>query len=400
MNLRHLGIVYRKELRNLLRNRRTIISMVVAPVIIMPLLTIGMGLLVMQQVHKTMAETSQAMILGGADSPKTVAGLQGLANFKFLPASPDYRQMISEKKIGAAVAIPPGFETALQNGAPATIQIYDYDGEIKSETAADGLRGYFENLRTQTVDARLAQHQLPKDLIHPFAIETANVAPPEKVSGNLLGAIIPYFVLMTCLTSSLYPAIDLTAGEKERGTMETLLCAPVQRIYFALGKCLVVLTVSLTTMVLMFFSMGLSLHTVAAKGSEFARETGMQLTVNPAALAGVFAEMVPMALFFAAVLVAIGLFARSMKEAQSYVQPLMVMMIMPLMICMMPGFELNAGLALVPVVNVSLLAKELLSGICHWGYIAEVVASSCVYAAAALGWAVAMFNRETVIFRV
>ncbi len=323
-----------------------------------------------------------------------------MKNFEFVPASPDYRQMISEKKVGAVVDIPPGFETALQNGAPATIQIYTYEGEIKSETAADGLRGYFENLRTQTVDERLAQHQLPKEMIHPFAIETTNVAPPEKVSGNVLGAIIPYFVLMTCLASSFYPAIDLTAGEKERGTMETLLCAPVQRIYFALGKCLVVLTVSLTTMVLMFFSAGISLHTVAAKGSDFARETGMQLTINPASLAGVFTVMVPMALFFAAVLVAVGLFARSMKEAQSYVQPLMVLMIMPLMVCMLPGFELNAGLALVPVVNVSLLAKEILSGTYHWGYIAEVFASSCVYAAAALGWAVAMFNRETVIFRV
>jgi sodium transport system permease protein len=400
MNLRHLGIVYRKELRDLLRDRRTIISMIVAPVIVMPLLTLGMGSIAMQQVRKTMAETSHAMILGGEDSPKTLAGLRALGNFEFLPASPDYRQMISEKKIGAAVEIPPGFETALQNGAPATIQIYDYDGEIKSEAAADGLRGYFQNLRAATVDARLAQHNLPKALIQPFEVETANVAPPEKVSGNLLGAIIPYFVLMTCLGSSFYPAIDLTAGEKERGTMETLLCAPVQRIYLALGKCLVVLTVSLATMILMFISAGISLQTVAAKGGRLARETGLQLTVNPVSLAEVFAVMVPMALFFAAVLVAIGLFARSMKEAQSYVQPLMVLMIMPLMICMLPGFELNAGLALVPVVNVSLLAKEILAGTHHWGYIAEVVGSSCVYAAAALGVAVAMFQRETVIFRV
>ena len=110
--------------------------------------------------------------------------------------------------------------------------------------------------------------------------------------------------------------------------------------------------------------------------------------------------MVPMALFFAAVLVALGLFARSMKEAQSYMQPLMVLMIMPLLISLLPGLDLNPALALVPVINVSLLAKELLSGTCHWGFIAEVFISSIVYAGAALGLAVAVFQRESVIFRV
>jgi len=400
MNLRHLGIVYRKEMRDLLRDRRTIISMIVAPVVIMPLLMFGLGALALHQVRQTMAESSQVMILGGDDSPQTVAALHKLDKFVFSPADPAYRQLITDKKIGAAVEIPPGFDAALQTGAPATIQIYDYEGEIKSQSAAAGLRNYFQNLQSQTVDGRLRQRDLPQSLIHPFEIQTANVAPPEKVSGNLLGSLVAYCVLMTCLASSFYPAIDLTAGEKERGTMETLLCSPVQRIHFALGKCLVVLTVSLTTMVLLFLSARISLLSVAKKGGEIARETGLQFTLNPASLAGVFLIMVPMALFFAAVMVAIGLFARSMKEAQSYMQPLMILMIMPLLISLLPGLELNPALALVPVINVSLLAKELLSGTCHWGFIAEVFVSSVVYASAALGVAVAMFQRESVIFRV
>jgi len=317
----------------------------------------------------------------------------------FQPASPDYKDLISEKKIGAAVEIPPGFDAALQNGTPATVKIYDYEGEIKSESAADGLRGFFQDLRATTVNERLAQHNLPKDLIKPFDLQTSNVAPPEKVSGNFLGAIIPYFVLMTCLASSFYPAIDLTAGEKERGTMETLLCAPVKRIYLALGKCLVVLTVSLTTMLLMFASAGASFLLVMKKGAEFAQQNGLSLAVNPASLVAVFVVMVPMALLFASVLVAIGLFARSMKEAQSYVQPLMVLMIMPMMISLLPGFDLDYTMALVPVVNVSLLCKEILSGTYHWNYIAVIFGSSCVYAAAALAFAVAMFKREDVVFR-
>ncbi len=399
MSLRSLGIVYRKELRDLLRDRRTIISMVVGPVIIMPLLSIGLGTMVAHQVTKTMAETSQAMILGGDDSPKTVAALKKLEHFEFTPASADYRQMISEKKIGAAVEIPPGFDAALQNGTPATVKIYDYQGEIKSETAADGLRGFFQNLRSTTVNERLAQRNLPADFIKPFDVETANVAPPQKVTGNTLGAVIAYMVLMTCLASSMYPAIDFTAGEKERGTMETLLCAPVSRIHLALGKCLVVLSVSLTTMVLMFASGGVSLALALKGGREMVQQSGLSLSISLPSLAGVFVVMVPMALFFASALVTIGLFARSMKEAQSYVQPLMILLIVPMMVSLLPGYDLDFATSLIPVVNVSLLSKEILSGTYHWNYIAVIFASSCVYAGAALAVAVAMFKRENVVFR-
>jgi len=399
MNFRALGIVYRKELRDLLRDRRTIISMVVGPIIIMPLLSAGIGTLMVHQIHKAMTETSQAMIIGGDDSPKTLDALHKLDNFEFQPSSPDYQQMISEKKIGAVVEIPPGFDAAIQNGTPATVKIYDYQGEIKSETAADGLRNFFQDLRDSTVHERLRQHNLPLDLIKPFDVETSNVAPPEKVSGNILGSIIAYMILMTCLGASIYPGMDLTAGEKERGTMETLLCAPVPRICLALGKCLVVLTVSLTTMGLMFVSGGITLATALGKGGQFARESGLAMSLNLHSLAAVFVVMMPMALLFASLVVTIGLFARSMKEAQSYIQPLMILMIMPMMVSMMPGLELDYGLALVPVVNVSLLSKEILSGTYHWNYIAVIFGSSCVYAAAALGLAVAMFKRESVIFR-
>jgi sodium transport system permease protein len=399
MSWRDLGIVYRKELRDLLRDRRTILSMIVVPVVIMPLISLGMGTVALHVVSKAMAETSHAMILGGDDSPKTVAALRQLDNFAFAPARPDYRQMISEKKIGAAVEIPPGFDAALQSGAPATVKIYDYEGEIKSENAADGLREFFRELKDRTVNERLAQRNLPKDLIQPFDVQTANVAPPEKVSGNFLGAVIPYVVLITCLAGSIYPALDVTAGEKERGTMETLLCSPVKRIYLALGKCLVVLTVSLTTMLLMFASGGATFLFATHLGSAMMAGANLPLVISPASLAAVFVVMMPMALLFASVLVAIGLFARSMKEAQSYVQPLMVLMIMPMMISLLPGFELDSTLALVPVVNVSLLCKEILSGTYHWNYIAIIFASSCLYAAAALAFAVMMFKRETVVFR-
>jgi sodium transport system permease protein len=109
--------------------------------------------------------------------------------------------------------------------------------------------------------------------------------------------------------------------------------------------------------------------------------------------------ILPMAVFFSALLLALSLFAKSFKEAQSYVSPLIIVIILPAVVGMLPGVELNTRLALIPVLNLSLVSKEMVSGVFNWHYIALIFGSSCVYAAAALAWCVWMFKRESVIFR-
>jgi sodium transport system permease protein len=121
--------------------------------------------------------------------------------------------------------------------------------------------------------------------------------------------------------------------------------------------------------------------------------------IDPLGLVGVLALVLPVAVLFAAVAFTISLFAKSYKEAQSYLAPLMIVIIMPAVIGMLPGIDLNARLALVPLLNLSLVCREMLSGVWHWNYIAIIFGSSCVYAAVALWLAVKMFNREDVIFR-
>ena len=122
-------------------------------------------------------------------------------------------------------------------------------------------------------------------------------------------------------------------------------------------------------------------------------------SVDPIGLVAVVAMVIPMAVLFAAVQFTVALFAKSFKEAQSYVSPLIIVIILPAVVGLLPGVELNARLALVPILNVSLVSKELVSGVWHWHLIALIFGSTCVYAALALGLAVKMFNREDVIFR-
>jgi sodium transport system permease protein len=402
MSLRNVGIVYRKELIDSLRDRRTVISMVVVPLLVMPLLGIGMLALSAKLVDQAEEEVPTVMILGGEDSPRVMADLKQLQDLQIVPAKPDYVDEISNKQIRAVVEIPQGFEAKLAAGESSTVKIYMYEGELKSSFGADRLQRFFRVLRDRTIHEHLEARQLPDSLVRPFDIEQKNVAPPEKVGGAILGGLVPYFVILLCLTGAMYPAMDLTAGEKERGTIETILCSPVSRTHLVLGKFLMVLTASVATVVLSITSMAVSFG--AGKRlllglTHGAADAALQITITGKAMVSIFFVVLPLAVFFSAALLALSLFAKSFKEAQSYISPLMIVVVLPAVAALLPGVELNATLALVPVLNTSLVSKEIITGTYHWDLIALIFLSSSAYAGVALAIAVKLFQREDVLFR-
>ena len=238
-------------------------------------------------------------------------------------------------------------------------------------------------------------------MLKPFESREENVASPEKVGGTLFGGMVPYFIILMCLTGAMYPAMDLTAGEKERGTIETILASPVSRAELVGGKFLMVLSASLATAVLSLTSFALTFTLPWRAVKEFARlgHAGLPFAISAKGVAAVLLMILPLAVLFSAGLLALSLLARSYKEAQSYISPLFVVVILPSVAAMLPGVELNATLALIPILNVSLVSKEILSGNYPWGLILLIFASSCLYAAAAFFVAVRTFHRESVLFR-
>jgi sodium transport system permease protein len=402
MSLRNIGVVYRKELTDSLRDRRTVISMIAVPLLIMPLLSIGLGVLSVMLVGQAMKEIPRVMILGGADSPHVRADLQQLKDVRIVPTKPDFAEEISNQQIRAAVEIPAGFEARLAAGQSATVNIYMYEGEMRSGFGADRLQRFFRELRDRAVRERLEARQLPDSLVRPFDIRQINVAPPEKVGGEILGGMVPYFVILLCLTGAMYPAMDLTAGEKERGTIETILCSPVSRTHLVLGKFLMVLTASIVTAGLAITSMAVSFGAgkkILLGITHGAADAALQITITGKAMVSIFFVVLPLAVFFSAALLALSLFAKSFKEAQSYISPLMIVLVLPAVASLLPGVELTPALALIPVLNTSLVSKEIITGTYHWGLIVLIFLSSSVYAGVAITFAVKLFQREDVLFR-
>ncbi|GAB5558449.1 MAG: ABC transporter permease [Synoicihabitans sp.] len=408
MNWNAICTVYLKELTDTLRDKRTVITTFLIPTVVIPGIIFGAGFIMTKVIKKAQTEATSVMIIGEENAPELAEQIRENEKFRVVEASDDFRDQISNKKIRVAVEIPEGFEEGVSSTEAPDVMIYHYEGEMKSSMGRGELNGFLNDYRSTMVQAGLKERGLPKTIARPFNVESENVAPPEKVGGNAFGGFIPYIVVILCMTGAMYPAMDLTAGEKERGTMETLLCSPVNRVNIVMGKFLMTLSASIATMLLSLVMFGVSALVAgklfagggdAAAGAAGGEGGGFMMSIDPWGMIGVFAMILPMAVLFAAGLLTVSLFAKSFKEAQSYVSPLMILVILPAVVGTLPGIELTWKTALMPITSLSLVCKEMLSGVWNWHFIGVVFGSQVIYAAIALWLCVKMFGRESVIFR-
>ena len=407
MNWNAICTVFFKELTDTLRDKRTLITTFLIPTLVIPGIIFGAGFVMTKVIKKAQTEATSVMIIGEENAPELAADIRASEKFEVVDTTADFKDRISNKAIRVAVEIPEGFQAGISSDTAPQITIYHYQGEMKSGMGRGELRGFLTNFRDGLVADGLRERGLPATIAQPFNVESENVAPPEKVGGNAFGGFVPYIVVILCMTGAMYPAMDLTAGEKERGTMETLLCSPVARVNIVLGKFLMTLSASVATMALSLIMFAVSALGAAkffagggGGGSGGGGEGGgFVMLIDPWGMLGVFGMIVPIAVLFAAGLLAVSLFAKSFKEAQSYVSPLMIVVILPAVMGTLPGIELTWKTALIPITSLSLVCKEMLSGVWNWDFIALIFASQVVYAVGALWLCVNMFNRESVIFR-
>src|SRR5712692_2173866 len=145
MSLRNVAIVYKKELTEALRDRRTLIATIVVPLLMFPVMTVGFGGTMISLMKKAEKETPKVIVLGGADSPHVVADLKKLQGLQFVDSPANWKDRIVNKEVGVAVQIPDGFEANLAQQKPDTVKIYKYENEIKSEFAASNVEKALRN---------------------------------------------------------------------------------------------------------------------------------------------------------------------------------------------------------------------------------------------------------------
>ncbi|KPL00770.1 MAG: hypothetical protein AMJ91_03375 [candidate division Zixibacteria bacterium SM23_73_3] len=397
MNLRKVRIIYFKEMLETLRDRRTLISTILIPILLFPILMFGMSAVVVTMMEKTEAEATRVAMIGEEFAHSFVFTFLEGDDFQKVEVE-DFESALKEKEIHAALEFPSGFEEKLTLGENSEATIYYDAAELRSSIAAEKLFDKLEHYQDSLVAERLRDRGVERSLLQPIKINEENLASQEKMGGFMLGMFLPYMIVILAMVGAMYPAIDLTAGEKERGTLETILVTPVSRLDIATGKFLTVLTASLITILLSTASMSLSASLGFAQMSQFSSEQ-VPFIIKPLPIILLLLLMLPLAALFSSALLSVSLFAKSYKEAQSYVSPLMFVVILPAMINFIPGIELNWGLAFVPIVNISLAAREVLLGTFRWEFIGLIFVSTFIYASLSIFVTKQLFEKEDVLFR-
>jgi sodium transport system permease protein len=241
-------------------------------------------------------------------------------------------------------------------------------------------------------------NQIPIELINPFTIESHNIASRKEMGGMVIGSFLPYVIILMSLTGAMYPAIDLTAGEKERGTLETLLVAGVDRIDIVIGKFLTVFTTSVVTVTLTICSMAVSGYVALKQVPEFGQAVDLSLGLFEVMI--MILAMIPLAAIFSSLLMTLSLFAKSYREAQTYISPLMFIVIIPAMSSLMPDTEASQTMAFIPIANVSIMLKDGLSGSFDLGISAITMGVNLLLAVGGLMLVLRMFKKESVLFKV
>lgn len=245
---------------------------------------------------------------------------------------------------------------------------------------------------------------LPADLPRPVNPLEIDLAEDEQLSANLWSKLFPAMLVIMALTGAFYPAIDLCAGEKERGTMETLLICPASRTDIVIGKFLTVMLFSLSTAILNLVSLGFTSWYMASLGSSGALSRLGDLSLPPVtSLFWVVLLLIPLSALFSALCLALATFAKSSKEGQYYLTPLLMATLGLTVFCLSPGVELEPFYSVMPVMGPALLLKGFLkettlAAAPYW-YVAPVLVTSIGYSLLALWWAIDQFRGEEVLFR-
>jgi sodium transport system permease protein len=326
------------------------------------------------------------------------------------------RQLLDSGKVEAVLVFPHGFDRRLEavrkamvsreSAAAAEIpepEILYISADDKSQLAHLRVDQILRRWRGVVTEKNLSASNVPVEATKPFELQPRDLAKAQQRQAAMWSKVLPFFVFIWALTGAFYPAVDLCAGEKERGTLETLLTSPASRREIVWGKLLTVMTFSTVTALLNLGSLGITGKFVIDQLSQVTAFGGdHSLSMPPvASLFWLAAALLPISALFSALCLACAAFARSTKEGQYYLMPLMLVIMPLMMLPMSPGVELNWGNSLVPVTGLVLLLRSVIEGQYQQTlpYIGPVVAVTVVCCLLAIRWAEEQFNRESVLFR-
>lgn len=390
-----IWIIFKKELVEVLRDWRTVFVMLVLPIVLYPLLIVLVGGLGMHQARELQEEDSRIVILHPERAEPLVERLKETPRIQVVDMEEDrLEEALTSGEIHAAIRPGEHFQELFEGGTRGGLEII-YDGaRDRSQMAYRKLRQILQQYREDVRESLLSEEGLGPAYQEPFTLRGHSISTGEEEGRALAAKFLPYLLIIMTLMGAIYPAVDLTAGEKERKTIETLLVSPASRTEIISGKFLTTYLISFTTATLNITAIGL---TVALFVPMAELPGTIELTIGWEIGLAVLVIMLPLSALFTGLALAIATFAKTYREGMMYTTPLVIVCVLPAFITALPGINLNYTYALIPIVNASLLFKNLMVPPLVPGPIAISYLSTTIYAAGAASIAVYLFTREDLL---
>jgi sodium transport system permease protein len=386
--------VFRKELTELLRNRRSLLVMFGVPLLLYPTLTIAVASLTQSKQNEMAHRTAIVGVVNEEAVPKVVELLGDPDNKIAVRAESDAdgQEELKDSTIDALLIAPENYEADAIAGKDVDLTL-KIDGSRAATTSVQSrINVVLANYQQWIVQQRLAAHGLSTKLAVVPRHKTVDIATGGQEFGLFLASALPLLLLLTGMLGSLYPALSATTTERELGTLETLLVTPATRSELLTAKAGIVLLSGLLTALLNMVSMSL----VFARVLSEAKAGTVALSIDPKALALSYLAAVPTLIFFTALVLMVGLLARNLREANAYATPLMMVPIASMLVGIAdPGT--TPGLLVTPVANTTVIIRAVLTGHASVAAFALAFFSSGLYAGLVLSLAGRVFTNEQLV---
>lgn len=392
MRLSIVKTVFRKELREMLRDRRSLMVMFGLPLVVYPLIAIGLATLGSEKKKELTERPGRVTVVNLEDAP-------GLHELLLSPESGirlfgvDHpRQALAAGKIDAVITVPQGAERRAVAGEKIELNVALDRSRTESAFVETKLINIIADYQREVIKERLAQRGVPPIVLTPVETATTDIATASQRFGKILAQALPLLLLMTGMLGALFPALNATTTERELGTLEALLVTPATRAELLIAKGALVLVCALLTAGLNVASMSLVLLRTVSMMDRF--DGALDVSVGPLVLSYVAA--IPALIFFTAIVIIVGLVARNFREANSFATPVMLIPLASLAVSITEP-EATTAMLITPVANTTVIIREVLTGRAEFSAFFLAFASSGIYAAIMLSLAGRLFSSEQLV---
>jgi sodium transport system permease protein len=389
--------ICRKELRDALRDGRTIIAVFVVPLVLYPGLMLFMGWIEAQNTKEEKALRVTVGVVGEAQLPTLRERLKSLEGVSTVPLESTPASM-EAAKVDAVLVLPPAIEQSITRGDSVKVELLYKDADHKSSAAADRTEPILDDVRQALTMMWARSHGATADSPPAISAERRDISSKEETGRYIAAFIIPYILVFMVAAGAMQIAIDVTAGEKERSTLETLLATSTSRGELVVGKCMAVIATALLAGFIGIFGLWFNFSVLANLMPALSSQS-VQFSIRPEQALLILLTMLPTAIFLSSTLVALGCFARSMREGQTY----STYVYMATVFLGLGSFRQTGTPPLqrftIPILNTALLHREILTDTVVPLHAAVAVGTSAVMAAIMLVIATRLFSNESVLFR-